>query len=104
MRQIIAAAVLLTSLAACAGGPQERIVRGEFACEDGRKLKVAFNLDQPSAEIRTLKVKGPPVILPSQGSGGGRNYAGGGFSLFGIGDAVTWTTPGGAPTRCIETR
>ena len=103
MRQFLAAAVLLATLAACATGPEERIVRGEFACDDGRRLKVAFNLDAPSAEIRTLKLKGPPVILPSIG-GAGRNYSGGGYTLYGLGDAVTWTTPGAAPTRCIETR
>ncbi len=104
MRHLLAAAVLVVTLAGCATGPQDRIVRGEFACEDGRRLRVAFNLDAPSAEIRTIKLKGPPVVLPSLGTGGGRNYAGGGYSLYGIGDAVTWTTPGLAPTRCIETR
>ena len=66
----------LLALTACASGPQERIVRGEFQCEAGPKLKVAFNLD----------------------------HAAEGYSLVGVGDEVTWATPEGAPRTCRESR
>lgn len=107
MRLRIACAIVvpgLLALSACASGPQQRIARAEFQCQDGRKLKVAFNLDAGSATVRVDRSKAPPVILPSQNAGAGRNYAGGGYSLIGVGDQVTWTTPEGPAAQCTESR
>lgn len=100
----IATPIFFLLLSACATGPEQRIARAEFQCEDGRKLKVAFNLDAGSATIRVDRSKAAPVILPSQNAGAGRNYAGGGYSLVGIGDEVTWSMPEGPPARCRESR
>lgn len=104
MRLALSSALLLVALAACETGPQERIVRGQFACEDGRKLRVAFNLDAGSAEVRVEKSKTPPVLLAHQPGVAGRNYASQGYSLNGVGDQITYATPAAPATRCLETR
>lgn len=97
-------AALPLMLCACATGPQERIARAEFQCEAGPKLKVAFNLDQKTATVRVDRSKAPPVVLASQNPGAGRNYAAEGYSLVGVGDEITWATPGARPTPCRESR
>ena len=105
LRAACAIAVLaLPALAACASEPEQRIARAEFQCQDGRKLKVAFNLDAGSATVRVDRSKAAPVVLPSQNPGAGRNYAGAGYSLIGVGDQVTWTTPEGPAVQCSESR
>lgn len=96
---------LLATLAACASGPRERIARAEFACENGQKLRIAFNLDQKNATVRIDKSKAQPLVLASQNPGGaGRNYAAEGYSLMGVGDEVTWSGPSAPATQCRETR
>ena len=104
MRLALASAACLLTLAACETGPQQRIVRSEFACDDGRKLRVAFNLDAGSAEVRVQKPKTPPVLLTHEPGAAGRNYAAEGYSLNGVGDQITYTTPAAPAARCTETR
>ena len=95
---------LLLAVSACASGPEERVARAQFACEDGRRLRVAFNLDKGVAEVRVDKSKTLPVLLPRQPDAAGRNYASEGFSLIGVGDQITYATPETPATRCTETR
>jgi hypothetical protein len=104
MRHALVLPLILAGLTACATGPQERIARAEFACDDGRKLKVAFNLDKGEAQVRVDRSRLPPVILTVVPGQAGRNYAAAGYTLQGIGDTVTYATPMGSPARCVETR
>ena len=103
MRLALSTALILLALAACETGPRQRVVRGEFACDDGRKLRVAFNLDAGSAEVRVEKSKTPPVLLSHQPGVAGRNYAAEGYSLNGVGDRITYATPAAPAARCVET-
>ena len=100
--RLLLAAAALAPLAACATGPQERRVRAEFACEDGRRLRAVYFLDRGVAELRLSRKEVAEV--PAEPGVPGRAYAGGGWELRGIGDTVALTSPGAPPTRCTETR
>ena len=100
--RVVTAAAALAVLAGCATGPQERRVRAEFACEDGRRLRTVYFLDRGAAELRLSRKEGAEV--PAIAGVPGRAYAGQGWELRGIGDTVTLTSPGASPTRCTETR
>lgn len=101
VRALVAAAPLL-AVAACATGPQERRVRAEFACEDGRRLHATYFLDRGTAELRLSRKETAEV--PAVPGVPGRDYAGSGWELRGVGDSVSLTSPGAPPTRCTETR
>ena len=78
-------------------------MRARFACDDGRNLRVAFNLDQGFAEVRTEKSRLKPVVIPHQPGVPGRAYAQEGYSLTGVGDQITYASLEAPSTRCIET-
>lgn len=95
-------APLLLVLAACETGPRERRVRAEFACDDGRKLRVTYFLDRGTAELRLSRKEVAEV--PAEPGVPGRAFKGAGWELRGLGDTATFTSPGSAPVRCLETR
>ena len=98
----LVAAVPVLILAACATEPKERRVRAEFGCEDGRRLRAVYFLDRGTAQLQLSRKEQAEV--PALAGVPGRAYAGGGWELRGIGDSVTFTSPGAPPTRCTETR
>ncbi len=102
MRRALLALPLLLPLAGCATGPAERRVRAEFTCEDARKLRVTYFQDRGAAELRLSRKE--VAEIPAEPGVPGRAYKGQGWELRGIGDSVSFTSPGAAPVRCTETR
>ena len=92
----------LLILSACETGPRERVVDARFACEDGREVRATFNLDARTAALRIGKKE--QALLEGEAGVAGRAYGGAGYSLRGVGDRITLTTPGQAPVSCLETR
>lgn len=93
------AILALLSLAACATASDERRVRAEFTCDDGRKLHVTF---LPGTHAATLHIRDADVAMSAEPDAPGRAFAGGGYEMHGVGDTVTFTSP--PSTRCVETR
>ena len=102
LRPLLMLAPALLTLAACETGPKERRVRAEFACDDGRQLRVVYFLDRGTAELRLSRKE--LAEIPAEPGVPGRAFKGQGWELRGLGDTATLTTPGAAPVRCLETR
>lgn len=102
MKRALLIASLLLTLAACETTPKERRVRAEWACEDGRRLRTTFFLDRGTAELRLSRRE--LAEIPKVPGVPGRAYTGGGWELRGLGDTVTFTSPGAPAVRCVETR
>ena len=94
-----AALAALLALAACATSGEERRVHAEFACDDGRQVRVTF---LPETHAAVLHVTERDVPMAAEPDVPGRAFAGGGYEMHGVGDSVTLTSP--PSTRCVETR